>query len=215
MTQIDKMVNILAEEIEENQRFYKQLILVQDRARRKSEQFQLELSGMFASGDLSWMNIARDHACTYASDQFINVPQNCDASISEVIDLYFSGSTNVKQELCRMAKQSLSGLLVDTSVGEREDSFVFIYPENRVVMRVDVKVWKCTFSDQDTSAGGIRNVFAYTMAKSVIDHTSVRFDELLYTAVEMAGGQDLNAAGFSVFFDELKRCWMAMQKDNA
>lgn len=96
-------------------------------------------------------------------------------------------------------------------MGEHEEKMFFIYPENFAIVRVDVKCYKYCFSSSGIIAN-TENVFCYTMAKSIVDHTKVTIDELLYMVTEMIGADKLEEV--KAFVKELKEVWNILEDKN-
>ena len=84
----------------------------------------------------------------------------------------------------------------------------FVYPENFAIVRVDVKCYKYCFSSTGIIAN-TENVFCYTMAKSIVDHTKITIDELLYMVTEMIGADKIEEV--EAFVNQLKKVWSLLE----
>ena len=93
-------------------------------------------------------------------------------------------------------------------MGEHEEKMFFVYPENFAIVRVDVKCYKYCFSSSGVIAKS-ENVFCYTMAKSIVDHTKLTIDELLYMVVEMIGAEKIDEV--EAFIKQLKSIWKMLE----
>ena len=124
------------------------------------------------------------------------------------MDMFFNGEDEVKQGFQKLIKTALDTLIGNTAMGEHEEKMFFIYPENFAIVRVDVKCYKYCFSSSGVIAN-TENVFCYTMAKSIVDHTKVSIDELLYMVTEMIGADKLDEV--EKFVEKLKKIWNMLE----
>ena len=122
--------------------------------------------------------------------------------------MFFNGEDEVKQGFQKLIKTALDTLIGNTAMGEHEEKMFFIYPENFAIVRVDVKCYKYCFSSSGVIAN-TENVFCYTMAKSIVDHTKVSIDELLYMVTEMIGADKLDEV--EKFVEKLKKIWNMLE----
>lgn len=216
MTKISKMIDSITGKTEEELRLKEQLKLLQTMAIAKSQVLENDLKLMLADKEaVGSLEIIGDKAFEYDSSQHVNVTEQCDDAVMDAIDEFFKGSRAVKEGFQRLVKQGLSGLIGNASVGEVEDGMTFVYPENYSIVRVDVRVWKYTFSSDDALAKGVKNVLAYTMAKSTVDHTKVGVDYLMYTVVGMLRGdsdEDPHIEEILPFIKSLQECWKALDE---
>jgi hypothetical protein len=82
--------------------------------------------------------------------------------------------------------------------------------ENNAIIRVDIRMWKQYFLK-----GGMfpesENILVFYTAKSIVDHTKLTIDELVYYMTEMAGP---NATLKTVidFVKEIKLLWGQLEE---
>ncbi len=100
----------------------------------------------------------------------------------------------------------------NTSFGEQEEKMFFVFPENYAIVRVDVKCYKYQFSSKGIIANS-QNVFCYTMCKSIVDHTKLTIDELLYMVTEMAGAENIEK--IEAFIIQLKNIWKMLENTSS
>lgn len=215
MAKISKLIDDITGKTEEDARLREQFTFLQKMAKAKSETFENELKLMLSSDSIGQVEIVGKRAFRYYNSQHVNISKSCDEAITSAIDDFFKGKDGVKDGFQKIVKQGISGLIGDTSIGENEEHMFFVYPENNAVVRVDVKAYKYTFSSKGILAKDVENVFVYTMAKSIVDHTKLTQDELLYMVTEMAGAENADLAVVKEFIGELKECWKMLESTDA
>lgn len=215
MAKISKLIDDITGKTEEDQRLSEQFTFLQKMAKAKSETFENELKLMLSSDTIGQVEIVGKRAFRYYNNQHVNISKSCDEAITDAIDDFFKGKDGVKDGFQKIVKQGISGLIGDTSIGENEEHMFFVYPENNAVVRVDVKAYKYTFSSKGVLAKDVENVFVYTMAKSIVDHTKLTRDELLYMVTEMAGAENAELAVVREFISELRECWKMLEEGDA
>lgn len=215
MAKISKLIDDITGETEDEQRMREQFTFLQKMAEAKSETFETELKMMLSSETISKVEIVGKRAFRYYNSQHVNISENCDDAITGAIDDFFQGKDGVKDGFQKIVKQGISGLIGNKSIGEKVEHMFFVYPENNAIVRVDVKAYKYTFSKKGILAKDVENVFVYTMAKSIVDHTTLSQDELLYMVTEMAGAENADLAVVKQFIGELKECWKMLESSNA
>lgn len=105
--------------------------------------------------------------------------------IQKAVSAFFSISGDDKDKekiqngVSSLISTALDGFIGSTSVGESEERVYVVVPENNAFVRADIACWKYTFSqhkfiDQNDTA------LAYVLCKSVVDHTKLSVDELIY-----------------------------------
>lgn len=87
----------------------------------------------------------------------------------------------VKGGVQSLISGALDGFIGSTEAGETEQKIYVVVPENNAFIRADICVWKYHLSDNSLSSNNDTAV-AYVLCKSVIDHTKVTIDELIYLA---------------------------------
>lgn len=177
---------------------------LQKMAQAKCDQFKSDLKSMFSNGGTAQCEVVGKRAIAYYDCQHVDIKAGCDDAIKDAIDMFFKGGDDVKQGFQKIIRTALDTLIGSTTMGEHEEKMFFVYPENFVIVRVDVKCYKYCFSSSGIIAN-TENVFCYTMAKSVVDHTKVTIDELLYMVTEMIGTDRL--VEVEAFVKQLKKVW--------
>lgn len=211
MAKISKMIDDLTGKTEEEMRLKEQLVFLQKMASAKSETFENRLKRMLSTPEeLGELEIVGDKAFGYRNGQHVNISQQCDDAIGGAIDEYFKGGPEVKACFQKIVKQRLSRLMGHTSLGETEEKMYFVFPESSSIVRVDVMVYKYTFSSKGVFVKDVENVFVYTMAKSIVDEKKVGIDILMSTVEDMLRGnsdEDLSLEEIMPFVKSLQEAW--------
>ncbi|OAL44808.1 hypothetical protein IQ07DRAFT_521398 [Pyrenochaeta sp. DS3sAY3a] len=133
----------------------------------------------------------------YAVDSFLGA--------SETTTQYF------RDGLKSVVKSGLSPILGDSSTGESYDKKFFVCVKHNALIRIDMSTYKYTFASQGL-VGEHKNVLAYLLCISVIDHRDVTSDELVYLASEFAGDGDVGqGSSFQGYMDAILKTWNALR----
>ncbi|NBH28005.1 hypothetical protein D3Z60_20015 [Lachnospiraceae bacterium] len=211
MAKITSKIDAITGKSDQERILKEQFALLQKMTQAKCDQFEAELKSMFTSGGTAECEIVGKRAIAYRNGQHVDIKVGCDDAIKDAIDMFFNGKDDVKQGFQKLIRVALDALIGNTSMGEHEEKMFFIYPENFAIVRVDVKCYKYCFSSSGIIAN-TENVFCYTMAKSIVDHTKVTIDELLYMVTEMIGADKLEEV--KAFVKELKEVWNILEDKN-
>jgi hypothetical protein len=119
-----------------------------------------------------------------------NFSQQVGDHLSQAIDAFFSiGGKDVDTKKAvqsgvkALISTALDAFIGSTEAGESEEKIYVVVPENNSFVRADVRIWKYhmeskqLIDDKDTAV-------AYVLCKSVIDHTKLAIDELIYFVSE-------------------------------
>ena len=208
MAKIISKIDEITGKTEQDQILKEQFSFLQKMAQAKCDQFEAELKSMFTSGGASECEVVGNRAIAYYKCQHVDIKAGCGTAIREAINMFFSGGDDVKNGFQKIVETALDTLIGNTSMGEHEEKMFFVYPENFAIVRVDVKCYKYCFSSSGVIAKS-ENVFCYTMAKSIVDHTKLTIDELLYMVVEMIGAEKIDEV--EAFIKQLKSIWKMLE----
>lgn len=110
--------------------------------------------------------------------------------MSHAIDAFFSiGGKDtdtkdaVKDGIQSLISGALDGFIGSTEAGETEEKIYIVVPENNAFIRADICLWKYHMTDNSLSSNSDTAV-AYVLCKSVIDHSKLTIDELIYLATD-------------------------------
>lgn len=82
---------------------------------------------------------------------------------------------------------------------------------SNAIIRVDMYTYKYNFANKgliDTH----KNILAYVLCISVVDHRDVTLDELIYLASEFAGDGEVGpGAGFDKYLEMIMKTWNALR----
>lgn len=105
--------------------------------------------------------------------------------LTQAIDAFFSiggnqiTKTAVQNGIKALISTALDAFIGGTEAGESEEKFYVVVPENNAFVRADIFVWKYHMTEKSLGENSDSAV-AYVMCKSVIDHTKITIDELIY-----------------------------------
>jgi len=209
MAKIAKKINELTGNDEKERELKEQFSFLQKIAETKCQLFKSEIEKMFLSNEVKDLQVVGNRIVSYYSSQHVDITSKCDDAIFGAIDSIFKGKKGIKEGFKSIVKKSLESLIGNISMGETSKDMFFVYPENNAIVRVDVKFYKYQFSKNGFIKNS-ENIFCYTMTKSIIDHTKITIDELLYFLTEMAPTE----ADIKEFIKEMKEIWdMLSNKD--
>lgn len=215
MAKIANKINELTGNDEATQKAKEQFSFLQKMALAKSAEFKAQLKEEFTNGGNEKCEIVGNRAINYYAAQHVDIKVGCDDAIKEAIDSFFKGKSGVKEGFQKLVTCAISTLIGNSSIGEYQEDMFFIYPENNAIVRVDVRAYKYTFSQAGLIAN-CENIFCYTMAKSIVDHTKLTKDELLYFVTQMLQGENGQSVSISEVMDfvkELIEIWNLLDKE--
>lgn len=82
--------------------------------------------------------------------------------------------------------------------------------EHNAIIRVDISSWRYNYTS-DGIIGKVKDVYCTTFCKSVVDHTKVRLDTLVYLISEQAG-DDIDK--LEDYINKLKRIWKLIENES-
>lgn len=193
-----------------------QFTFLQKMAEAKCAEFKNDLIQMLTGTDREKYEIVGDRVINYYSGQHVDITQECDGAISDAVDQFFEGKEGIKSGFQSLIKVALNTLIGNVAIGEHQENMFFIYPENNAIVRVDVKAYKYSFSKRNIIAD-CQNVFCYTMAKSIVDHTKMKKDELVYFVSKMCkkGDAEVSLDMVKDFLKELIDIWNLLDNEIA
>lgn len=106
--------------------------------------------------------------------------------LTQAIDAFFSiggkdqdTKSAVQSGVKALISSALDAFIGSTEAGETEEKIYVVVPENNSFVRADIAIWKYHMESQKIIDDSDTAV-AYVLCKSVIDHTKVSIDELIY-----------------------------------
>jgi hypothetical protein len=88
--------------------------------------------------------------------------------------------------------------------------YVLTILHSNAIIRVDMYTYKYNFSYEGVVSTH-KNILAYILCISVVDHRDVTVDELIYLASEFAGDGNIGAnSGYETYLESLMKTWNAL-----
>lgn len=108
--------------------------------------------------------------------------------IQKAVKAFFSipdgnAKDKIQEGVGALIEGALDGFIGSTSVGESEERIYVIVPENNAFIRADIVCWRYNF-DQTKFLEKHDTALAYVLCKSVVDHTKLSIDELIYLTTD-------------------------------
>ncbi|KAF5240748.1 hypothetical protein FANTH_9417 [Fusarium anthophilum] len=198
---------------DENERKKKeQLELMMKLADARLDTYQRELEQMFLDRESATRtSVPGKRALRFERHFAVDAESIPGKGVEDTVDAFFGASdTGTKRALDgfkSVVKTGLSAILGDSSAGESYDKKFFICIKHNSIIRVDVYTYKYTFANKGV-VDMHRNILAYILCISVVDHRDVTLDELVYLASEFAG--DYNSGPgteFAEYLDMITKTW--------
>lgn len=185
-----------------------QLLLVAAKAKLKG--YKDDINEQFMNpGQVDKIQIPGIRAYKYIEQYHVasssSLNQDFSDHLNNAIDAFFSiggkdddTKSSIKNGLKSVIAGALDAFIGTTEAGESEEKIFFVVPENNSFVRVDVSLWKYHMKD----SGIVDNkdtAIAYILCKSVVDHTKLKLDELIYLTSEALSSQDYTPLAISVY----------------
>lgn len=181
----------LVEENEESVESIKreQFDFLNNMAKMKCELFKHELMEMCKGNEVEG----------YYSSQYFDIRPDCHEEVNVAINSFFKGKEYIREHFHKLVYCAFEAMVLNSSVGENQVDIYFVYPENDTIVRLDVKAYLYSFSKKGVVAD-CKNVFCYTIAKSIVDRAKITGDDVVYYMTKMCKGTNSN--GFYCASDE-------------
>ena len=202
MASIKKAVANLTGSEEDKTKTKEQLSFLKNAAETKlqliSDEIEKKLSGQ---GDLNGLYIVPDSIVGTSKEFHVESGEGVSDAIKGAVDNFFKGSKDsVKAGFCKVVEAALDTLLGNTEAGESQQDYYFVMMENNAFVRVDIGIWKYYFS-QKGIISDVQQALCYSFYKSVIDHTKVSVDTMIFLVSEYVS-EDIEEV--KDFMDELR-----------
>ncbi|KAF5642404.1 uncharacterized protein FTJAE_3561 [Fusarium tjaetaba] len=216
---------------DENERKKKeQLELLMKLADARLDTFQHELEQMFLDRESAMhTRVPGRRALRFERRFVVDAESTPGKGVEDAVDAFFgmsdTGTKGALNGFKSVVKNGLSTILGDSSAGESYDKKFFICvkqyvnsiplsqkPRNadmglssNAIVRVDMYTYKYTFANEGV-IDVHKNILAYILCMSVVDHRDVTIDELVYLASEFAGDGDPGPE-FAQYLDMVTKTW--------
>ena len=192
-----------ADEKEQKERLEMLLKLAKTKIQTYKDKIEMNFSN---PGSIDKVQIPGIRAMRYIEQYHVAAKEGLDEKVTNhmdaAIDAFFSiggeGDTKkaVQSGVKSLISTALSGFIGSTEVGESEQQIYVVVPENNAFIRADIACWKYHF-EQHKFIHQTDTAIAYVLCKSVVDHTKITLDELIYLATEaMANRVDIAPADY-------------------
>ncbi|CVL03614.1 uncharacterized protein FMAN_15098 [Fusarium mangiferae] len=188
-----------------------QLELMMKLADARLDSFQSELERMFLDRESAMHTTVPGRRALRFERRFVVDAESIPGKgVEDAVDAFFGASdTGTKVALNgfkSVVKTGLSAILGDSSAGESYDKKFFICIKHNAIIRVDMYTYKYTFANEGV-VDMHKNILAYILCISVVDHRNVTVDELVYLASEFAGDNNGPVSGFEEYLDMITKTW--------
>ncbi|KAJ5609427.1 hypothetical protein N7528_009994 [Penicillium herquei] len=180
-----------------------QLDILMKLADARLDTFESELTTMFLDNEsTAKRSVPGKRALRFERSVRVNCSETYGDDLASTIDTYFGygGSKGIAKPagvekdaldaFKTVVNRGMTEFLTDTSVGESYDKKFFVCIKHNAIIRVDVYIYRYNFTQ-----GGVftenkyNNVLGYVLCTSVVDHTALTVDEIVFLASEFAGDQ--------------------------
>lgn len=178
------------DEKDQKERLELLLKLAQSKIQTYKDRIEMNFSN---PGSIEKLEIPGIRAMRYIEQYHIATKEGLNEKVKEhldaAIDAFFSiggdASTKdaVKGGITSLISGALDGFIGSTEAGESEQQMFLVVPENNAFIRADIACWKYHF-EQHKFINQTDTAIAYVLCKSVVDHTKITLDELIYLATD-------------------------------
>ncbi|KAI1643435.1 uncharacterized protein F4817DRAFT_319836 [Daldinia loculata] len=199
------IVNALDRSKEDEMKAKEQLELMMKLADARLNTFEGELKSMFLDHESAMKtSVPGKRALRFERYVQVDTESTPGDGVDKAVDAFFgagdTGLNGVLDGFKNVVKTGLSTILGDTSAGES-------YDKNNAIIRVDMYTYKYNFATKGVISTH-KNILAYILCISVVDHRDVTVDELIYLASEFAGDGAVGPdSGFEKYLEMIMKTW--------
>ncbi|KAL6708470.1 hypothetical protein ACN47E_002733 [Coniothyrium glycines] len=209
---ISKLIDPEGAASEDEAKKKEQLELMMKLADARLDTFQGELEKMFLDRESTMKSsVPGKRALRFERHVQVDAESTPGAGVEQAVDAFFgvaqTGTTGVLDGFKSVVKTGLSAILGDSSAGESYDKKFFVCIKHNAIIRVDMYTYKYTFGSKGV-VDVHKNILAYILCISVVDHRDVTLDELIYLVSEYAGDGDTGpGSGFAKYLEMIMKTW--------
>lgn len=183
-----------------------QLNFLVNAAKGKLEEQKQKLEKIFLNpASEERVRVIPDTQIRWYDEYRCNVKQGASDSIDKVVDSFFTGEKGVLDGFKGLVKSGLSTILGNETAGEQQENIYIVYMEHNAIIRVDISSWRYNYTS-DGIIGHVKDVYCCTFCKSVVDHTKVHLDTLVYLISELAGDNNVEE-----YIKKLRHIWELLE----
>ncbi|KAJ3540663.1 hypothetical protein NM208_g4964 [Fusarium decemcellulare] len=173
-----------------------QLDILMKLADARLDTFEQELIAMFLdNAGAAKRSVPGKRALRFERSVRVDCGSAGSPGVDQAVDAFFgigdeggSVKKGVLDGFKAVVKTGLKQILGDTSAGESYDKKFFVCIKHNAIIRVDMYTYRYNFSNEGVISTH-KNVFAYILCTSVVDHNDLTVDEMVYLASEFAGDE--------------------------
>ncbi|KAJ5108645.1 hypothetical protein N7456_005320 [Penicillium angulare] len=211
----NQISNFLDNSAEKESKAREQLDILMKLADARLDTFESELMEMFIDRDsVAKRSVPGKRALRFERSVRVDTGSEGSPGVDEAVDAFFgvadTGSKGVLEGFKAVVKTGLKQILGDTSAGESYDKKFFVCIKHNAIIRVDMFTYRYNFSNEGVIATH-KNVLAYVLCISVVDHNELTVDEMVYLASEFAGdGRDQ----YEAYLNGLIQVWKSLKSQD-
>ncbi|KAI1808693.1 hypothetical protein F4811DRAFT_569486 [Daldinia bambusicola] len=210
------VANALDHSKEDEMKAKEQLELMMKLADARLDTFEAELNKMFLDHESAMKtSVPGKRALRFERHVQVDTESAPGDGVDKAVDAFFgagdTGGKGVLEGFKNVVKTGLSTILGDTSAGESYDKKFFVCVKHNAIIRVDMYTYKYNFATKGVISTH-KNILAYILCISVVDHRDVTVDELIYLASEFAGDGAVGPdSGFEKYLEMIMKTWNALK----
>ncbi|KAL8925066.1 MAG: hypothetical protein Q9208_003750 [Pyrenodesmia sp. 3 TL-2023] len=189
-----------------------QLELLMKLADARLDTFEAKLNNMFLDHDSAMKtSVPGKRALRFERSVRVDTGAAGAPGVDEAVNAFFgaakTGAEGVLEGFKAVVKTGLKAILGDTSAGESYDEKFFVCIKHNAIIRVDMYTYRYNFSNEGVISTH-KNVLAYILCISVVDHRDVTDDEMIYLTSEFAGDDEKE---YGAYLNSLITTWKALK----
>ncbi|KAK1222195.1 hypothetical protein PQX77_014968 [Marasmius sp. AFHP31] len=193
---------------EKEARAKEQLEMLMKLADARLDTFEEQLNRMFLDGaSAAKLSVPGKRALRFERSVRVDTGAEGAPGVEQAVDAFFgaskTGMEGVLEGFKAVVKTGLKVILGDTSAGESYDQKFFVCIKHNAIIRVDMMTYRYNFHNEGVISTH-KNVLAYILCISVVDHMDVTVDEIVYLASEFAGDEPEK---YEPYLNGLIRVW--------
>ncbi|KAL0564192.1 hypothetical protein V5O48_017861 [Marasmius crinis-equi] len=209
---VSDVIKTIDQADEKEARAKEQLEMLMKLADARLDTFEEQLNRMFLDKQSSSkLSVPGKRALRFERSVRVDTGAQGAPGISEAVDAFFgaskTGVEGVLEGFKNVVKTGLNVILGDTAAGESYDEKFFVCIKHNAIIRVDMMTYRYNFHNEGVVSTH-KNVLAYILCISVVDHMDVTVDEILYLASEFAGDEPEK---YQPYLNNLIRVWNDLQ----
>ncbi|KAL9077599.1 MAG: hypothetical protein Q9157_003295 [Trypethelium eluteriae] len=192
-----------------------QLELLMKLADARLDTFESKLKNISLDHDSAMKtSVPRKRALRFERSVRVDTDERGSPGVDEAVNAFFgsgdTGAPGVLDGFKAVVKTGLKTILGDTSAGESYDEKFFVCIKHNAIIRVDMYTYRYNFSTQGVISTH-KNVLAYILCTSVVDHADVTPDEMIYLSSEFAGDRE---GEYGAYLNSLIKTWKALKAED-